>query len=109
MKKLLSIFILFFISSHSFADENLPAVLISDMTTAWVGGSMYYRLEGGHVVEGCNPNDTRVVVQKSNSMYDEILSLSLAAHLARKKVVFRISGCITASNIMNAIAISIRD
>ncbi len=109
MKKILSIFILLSLSMQSFSDDSLPASKITKIDTAWSGGSLHITLEGNNVVEGCNSSDTRVVVQKSNSMYDEILSLSLAAFASGKNVVYRISGCITTSNFMNGIAVGIEE
>lgn len=109
MKKILSLLILLSIASQSFADASLPAVRVLQMSTDWGGNSMFFRLEGNNVVDGCNPNDSRVVVPTSIRQYDEIVAMSLAAFASGKKVIFRISGCATGANIMNGIAVAIEE
>ncbi len=88
------------------ADESLPPTSISSISTDWDGTSIYFMLSDSNTVGDCTSSDKRVMVLMSNPMFNEIMSVALAAFMGNKEVSFRISGC-TSKDRMNGIAIAV--
>ncbi|EPJ48896.1 MAG: hypothetical protein OFPI_27210 [Osedax symbiont Rs2] len=92
------------ISSQSFADATLSAQLIYAIDSDWAEQGFKFSFDNGQKLQGCNSSSVFV---KNSSMSKRILNIALAAHYAKKPVVFRVQGCVYGS--MKGIAIHLPD